>query len=306
MNLTTAAITLMLISSPPVKPEVIGKRGDEITHPKVNSSGTQLVYEVPLRNGRVIRQVRLLTGEVDTLKPEDRPIRDLSWSHHRFRPLINALTDSGRWALWIGGKEPSSPSAASDMHGTVSPDKKWIAFSSGRTGSGDIYLALTKKNQQSPRRITRSPEPELFPQWSPNGEQLLFLRAAPQGRSLVLLSGVNGGPVQEKVLADSREGVLSARWRPDGKAVAFFGRDWGSGTSIFVADTVMGGSKKVIGNVLPNRMGPAWVQDKKGDYLLLAIITNDQLVSVNEHGDVTSINTGLLGHGEVTAATFRK
>lgn len=68
----------------------------------------------------------------------------------------------------------------------------------------------------------------------------------------------------------------------------------------------MGGHKKVIGNVLPNRMGPAWIQDKKGHYLLLAITTTDQLLSINEAGDLTTINTGLLGHGEVTAATFRK
>jgi dipeptidyl aminopeptidase/acylaminoacyl peptidase len=296
----------MLIAGPPVKPELISKRRNEVVNVQVKDNGTELVYEIVHRDIRLIKRLRFSKGETDTIEPEDRPLRDLSWSHHRFRPLINVLTDSGRWALWLGGKEPASPSAASDMHGVVSPNRKWMAFCSGRTGSGDIYLVHAKKKQQSPRRITRSPQPELFPRWSPSGEHLIFLRAESQGRSLLLLMGVTSGSVQEKVLADHREGVLSASWRPDSKAVAFFGRDWGVGTSLYVVDTEFGAVRKVLANVLPGRRGPAWLKDNKGGYILLAITTGDQLVSVSQDGDVQTINTGLLGHGEVTAAVVRK
>jgi dipeptidyl aminopeptidase/acylaminoacyl peptidase len=132
------------------------------------------------------------------------------------------------------------------------------------------------------------------------------LRAEAHGRAVVLLSDVLGSRVKEQVLADHRDGALSLSWQPDGKAIAFYGRDRGAGTSLYLVDTQIGGAHKVVGNVQSQRAGPTWLSDRKGGFVMLVVKTNDQLVMVTSAGVETPIATRLIGHGEVAAKTLRK
>ena len=70
----------------------------------------------------------------------------------------------------------------------------------------------------APRQLTRARESASQPAWSPDGKQLLFVRAA-EGRPQVFLLSMSGGePVQ---LTRSRWGASAPRWSPDGKKIIY-------------------------------------------------------------------------------------
>lgn len=69
------------------------------------------------------------------------------------------------------------PQALHDWPTTVgrprySRDARWIAFSSDREGTEDVYIVSTETNEV--RRLTESPFDESRPAWSPNGSQVVF------------------------------------------------------------------------------------------------------------------------------------
>lgn len=61
---------------------------------------------------------------------------------------------------------------AADIHPQLSPDGKYIAFASNRTGNWDIWVIGL--GGQKPIQITNSPMDEMHPSWSPNGRRLVY------------------------------------------------------------------------------------------------------------------------------------
>jgi len=118
-----------------------------------------------------------------------------------------------------------------------------------------------------------------------------------------VMSGVNGGKLQERVAVDERDGPLTLSWRPDGKQLAFFGRDWSVGTALYTLNPDMGGASKVLGDVSQQPGGPAWLPDGKGGHNLL-VVRNDALVVIDKLGEQTVLNPGAFGIGEVAAGVI--
>ncbi len=61
---------------------------------------------------------------------------------------------------------------ASDVQPQLSPDSKWIAFASDRSGNWDIWL-VTIDGQQL-QQVTKTPMDEVHPTWSPDGKRLAY------------------------------------------------------------------------------------------------------------------------------------
>ena len=289
---------LVLSASPP---QLLSDPTEEASTPNVEASGL-VSWDAMTPQGQAVRHLRLGKKIKNLRAPKgDAPMRGLGWIKDGKKPLVHVLHE-GRWSLQVGGEEPASPSAASDLMGAMSPDRQWVAFVSGRSGKGDLYVTRADKTNQPPKRVATSALPDLAPVWSPNGDSLAFLRITEKGRVLVILSGLKGGAeLQERIAADERAGVLSHSFSPDGEQLAFIGRDWNVGTALYTVNPKMGGANKVLVDVMPTDIGPAWV--KSGDSYSMIVVRKDRVVAVDASGGQKVLETGTFGHGAVVAAT---
>lgn len=99
-----------------------------------------------------------------------------------------------------------------------------------------------------PRPLTSSTANSTQPAWSPNDEQVAFVRAV-KGKPQVFLLSLNGGePVQ---LTDVAYGAASPQWSPDGKKILF---SVNLSYSEMLKDSVLNPGKKV----------PLWSVEKPG------------------------------------------
>ncbi|SNR17372.1 S41 family peptidase [Tenacibaculum jejuense] len=90
----------------------------------------------------------------------------------------------------------STPAVESNPH--LSPDGKWIAFSSNRFGRGDVFLVPTSGGEA--KRLTWHPSGSSVRGWSNDGKRILFASSrntAPSSYNKLYTISVNGGPAQK-------------------------------------------------------------------------------------------------------------
>ncbi len=104
-----------------------------------------------------------------------------------------------------------------------SPDGSEIAFYSLRNGSRDIYVMSADAGTL--QRVTSAPGQETYPDWSPDGEQLVF--RADGGIHVVSRDDDGARWGETRKIADGR----FPRWSPDGKFIAY----WADGGAYIVA-----------------------------------------------------------------------
>ncbi len=95
---------------------------------------------------------------------------------------------------------------------TWSPDGRWIAYDSDRTGNADIWVHPI--GHGDPIRLTTSPADDGQPDWSPDGQRLAF-RSERDGGGLFVVPAF-GGAVRK--VADFG---YQPRWSPDGSQILF-------------------------------------------------------------------------------------
>ncbi len=98
-----------------------------------------------------------------------------------------------------------------DKHPTVSPDGRFLAFTSDRDGRSRIWLQQIDVGREIP--LTEGPDSS--PRFSPDGNHVLFTRGQAGGSALYRVTLV-GGEVR-RVADDASDGD----WSPDGRQVVF-------------------------------------------------------------------------------------
>jgi Tol biopolymer transport system component len=93
-----------------------------------------------------------------------------------------------------------------------SPDGKWVVYHSGNN------VQIVNSSGTEVREITAGTSQNLFADWSPDGDQLLFLSNR-DGQSAVYAIDLEGG--EPTKLTDSQFSSALAVWSPDGEKVAF-------------------------------------------------------------------------------------
>ncbi|MDP2582632.1 MAG: PDZ domain-containing protein [Candidatus Palauibacterales bacterium] len=121
--------------------------------------------------------------------------------------------------LWVVGRTggearrlTSTPAIETDPH--FSPDGKWVAFTSNRTGSPQVWVVSSEGGE--PRRLTWHPSPSYARGWTPDGKEVLYASdrgSAPVPYAHLWLVPAAGGPPHPVPEAMAFRGSFS----PDGR-----------------------------------------------------------------------------------------
>lgn len=88
-----------------------------------------------------------------------------------------------------------------------SPDGKWIAFNSNRSGNDAVYIVSVEGGQS--KRLTWHPSPSMVRGWSSDGKRILYATSrdnAPAGSDRLWTVSMEGGP----------SAMLTSQWSTDG------------------------------------------------------------------------------------------
>jgi serine/threonine-protein kinase len=144
-------------------------------------------------DGRQVAFIRdSLTGSsmyarvIDGSAPErplvrlDRPVQEVTWSPDA-RWLVLRTDDGARGAGDIVGVRttgdttpvPLVASSFTELHPAVSPDGRWLAYTSNESGTNEVYVRPFPATNGGRWQVSNGGG--LEPRWSPDGRELYFL-----------------------------------------------------------------------------------------------------------------------------------
>lgn len=137
-----------------------------------------------------------------------------------------------------------------------SPDGTRVAFFSDREGGFAAYVAPAGGG--APQRVTPPGQVVSWVEWSPGGDQLVYVVAGTGVASEVWAVGADGsGP---RRLTDL-PGAAMPRFSPDGSQVALVGQPAGEATpDVYVVDVATGATERAGGSEHPDAF-PTWSPD---------------------------------------------
>jgi len=130
--------------------------------------------------------------------------------------------DTDIWRIGTSGPTSMRPtrlisSTRLDYGPQYSPDSKRIAFTSGRSGSNEIWLC--DADGLNPVQLTSFAGPDVgSPRWSPDGRQVAFDSVATGNRDIFVVSVEGGKP--RRLTEDSSDEVRPS-WSRDGRWIYF-------------------------------------------------------------------------------------
>jgi Tol biopolymer transport system component len=153
------------------------------------------------RNGKWGLYVKL----ADNTRPEDlvveldRSLAPMGWPGDRLVYWTRDPKTAGDiWSVDLTGEKKPVPilqTPADERNPQVSPDGKWIAYSSNATGRSEIYIRPFPEGQQ----IQVSVDGGVFPRWRRDGRELYFMSLVVFGSMMASDIRVSGASVQRDV-----------------------------------------------------------------------------------------------------------
>ena len=202
----------------------------------------------------------------------------ISWAPDGKRFVFMSNGGEGNYDLYL--REPDgrisriTTHKEKDGHGHWSPVQDRIAFISGRSGSGDVYLL--ELATKTTTRLTLGESPYLYPQWSPDGKRLAVIHGTNENHDVYVLEPGRNPPVPPKPLTTWHYDDLRPVWSPDGKRIAFYTNYNAAGDPRVWAIAVVAGdgsdptagqglaARIVATEVVPDvERGPAWMPDSR-------------------------------------------
>jgi len=139
----------------------------------------------------------------------------------------------------------------------ISPDGKWLAFDSDRSGNMDIYKMRVDGSDL--QQLTRNTADEFHPGWSPDGREVSFQSWRSGNRDSYAMSADG---TSERLIASAPGHDFAGMWSPDGTQIAFASdRNGGvSGSELFLV-SASGGTPKQL--TTQGGLWPYWSPDGK-------------------------------------------
>jgi hypothetical protein len=206
----------------------------------------------------------------------------LRWSRDSTRYAFMSNGGVGEYNIYVGAvganEKTVARSPTKDGYATWSPATNEIAFVSSRSGAGDIYMVSL--DSKKVRRLSNSRDVDIFPDWFPGGNQIVYSNGDALNHNLHIVSRKKDGKnwTRPRYLTKWNRDDLRPIVSPNGKFIAFysdasgpktkFGRRW----DIIVVPYKPGKTyismelkKMVVARnvVIDLNTGPAWSPDSR-------------------------------------------
>jgi Tol biopolymer transport system component/predicted Ser/Thr protein kinase len=145
------------------------------------------------------------TRNEELLMDSDIPAMPMDWSPDGKQLVYwtsDPKTGGDIWTMTIGNSSndkkpiPILQTSADERHPQVSPDGKWIAYSSNETGRSEIYI---KSFPEGPAKIQVSVNGGVFPRWRHDGKELYFMNLISLGAMMASDIRLSGSSIQREV-----------------------------------------------------------------------------------------------------------
>ncbi len=159
-------------------PQLLSSGADD-TRPVFSPDGSAVAYSSVTEDGYAILSVSVEgSREPEELIRRNAFVVPTDWSADGRYIAFHAEGSGGNvWLLPTDGSEsvPITDSVAAESDGTISPDSKWIAFASDRSGRDEIWVD-SMDDSGRPQQITF--EGGRMPLWSPLGNEIFYRRGS--------------------------------------------------------------------------------------------------------------------------------
>jgi len=336
-TLTVAALLPLLVAAAPAPSaspadtmQVASRDGANLQRPKWSPDGKLLSYEANFHDDK---RIELYVGSPDPkvvsaigaprftrVLPAVSPSSSLTAGFSKmgtvgevayeisFAPptigrfVYSASNDLQDYDLYISGGGAITSVPGADGGPEWSPNGHFIAFTSARTGEGDLYLIDVNNIGNPPRRLTdMNDSSELYITWSPDSTKLAFVGHSHQGDNLWLIPGLGDEPIR---LTDWTGSQTRPTFSPNGRWVAFYANlENADRMDLYIVEPRQAATPRmVVKGVVPNAHGPAWTPD--GDHLVTVLDQDDKydpiaLVEAKQGDDAQILDLGTVGNGDL-------
>ena len=166
-----------------------------------------------------------------------------------------SASGGGQQRLTDNEVDPSTPQGLLfQIEPAWSPDGGTIAFVSKRSGNSDLYAM--DADGSGTRPLTKTKEDDAQPDWSPDGEQIVFSRGSPT-RLFVMNADGSGA----RRLTDEDVDETEPAWSPDGSTIAYARRTPGSSIRELWLVRPDGSQRRQLTKLDGVAQAPAWSPD---------------------------------------------
>lgn len=150
----------------------------------------------------------------------------LRWSRDSNRFAFVSNGGIGEFNIYVGsvsgGERTVASSRAKNGYASWNPSGNEIAFVSSRRGAAKIYVV--EVDGQDVHQVTNSSDPDLFPEWFPDGKRIVFSSGDARNHDVVMARRNQGayGWSQPFNITRSDADELRPTVSPDGRFIAFY------------------------------------------------------------------------------------
>jgi Tol biopolymer transport system component len=255
----------------------------------------------PRRVTPVTRGASAMTAGFDRTGTET-VAHELSWAPASMKRFVYASSGASQdYDLFIDGAGAVAAAPGADGTAAWSPDGRWIAFTSARTGQGDLYLLDVNAVEKPPLKVSGDPTAsELFAAWSPDSQKLAFVGHTQKGDNVYLIDNV-AFPAPRALTAWEHTNTRPT-WSPDGAMIAFYSNHTDIDRFDLYVMPVGGTATLVATDVRMNDDGPVWTPDSRH----LLYVKKDEAsfdpvyaAPVRQPSQARPVATGTVGNGDL-------
>lgn len=205
-----AAQTLTIVSTPPAPPP---------QQPQPQPSQVPTIIKPAVPQAPANRQPRGTTENWVPIEAGEGVCVDwIAYHSNREREInIFRLGDLPAGQTGDANLSRSSGEGIYSLSATISPDRRWVAFSSNRDGNMEIYISAVTHDEI--RQVTSTPGAGAFnPVWSPDGSYLVF-ETSRDGNWELYLVDLLAGAINRLTWDDGQD--IDASWSADSARIIF-------------------------------------------------------------------------------------